>query len=229
VRLTLSDATESFDRGVPLPAPVPLLQSRSGAFKPVLDPVPVDIVPGEETEIELPVPSCGEVNGRVLAAGLPVAGAIVYGKDTQKEAESKFTEILEVDPDALDIHQFQPHLLTDAQGRFRFLVGTAGAFELRARHPLGASWSVPVLLHLDRGARVERDLILFAAAIRGSLELGGIELQRRGFLRARLCRLEDAGEDPVPSLLGGHSFGPDPVRARMQEIGLDRTGGFAFE
>lgn len=213
VALHLNDAANA-PFGMRMSTAVPLL----GDYEPVTTPLAVEVEAGVDTRIELPVPHCGDVEGRVLVAGVPLASAIVFGCNPAvpgfHAAQLQF-------PDA---HTEHPFCRTDAAGRFRFRVGCTATFELRARHPLGAAWSEPLVLPLSPQSHVQRDLRLHAAAIRGSFDVSAIAPKDRAFLTAQLYRLQDAGDDPFAS--------GDWVLSQEWQVAkapLGRTGSFAFE
>jgi hypothetical protein len=212
--LLLLDASSSgYD--LPVPSPIP----RLGNYDPVAPPVEVDVVAGGEHAVEFVVPACGEVTGRVLAGGQPVAGAIVFGKDPNRKAWDG------LDEGGLDQHELQPHCCTDADGRFRFLVSAPGTYELRARHPRGAVWSEPrAVVCTAREGRVPCDLVLHAAVIRGSFDHRTLAPADREFFEAQLYPLAEAHHDPF--------FFADWSTSqawRVQKVVVGKTGTFAFE
>lgn len=75
-----------------------------------------------------------------------------------------------------------------------------------------------------REAALRLDIVLHAAAIRGSIDLSTTEPKRRQNVVAQLYPLAEADCDPFATALGASW-----QAARMPEQCLDRSGAFAFE
>jgi hypothetical protein len=217
VALVAADATGN--RLLTVPTPVAWL----GSFDPVGAPLHVDLRAGATTTIELPVAAPGELRGRVLAAGRPLVGAIVYAHDAAP-VNPRFA-LWEIEPWSDERHEFCPHTRTDADGRFRFLVGRAGTWELRTRAAAGSPWSPPdVVTFAALGERRDVELRVAAAAIRGSFDQTAMPAAERRRVRAELYPLAAADQDAF--------FESDHLARQGQCVPhqeLAEGGAFAFE
>ncbi|MEO6595958.1 MAG: carboxypeptidase regulatory-like domain-containing protein [Planctomycetota bacterium] len=214
IGLLVTDATHFGDHEVPVLSAVPLLHD----FASVVPHVEVEVRAGQEAWVEISAPPVGEVNGRVLAAGQPVADAIVYGSIANDDDHI-------VDREKIDAFDCFPHCRSDREGRFRFFVSIAGAIELRARRTTGAAWTGPVVLQAPlAGAIVQRDIVMQAAAIRGTFDTSALAPADREFFTAQMYCLVDAAADPF--YCWDLSV---PLEWGVQRLPLGKTGTFAFE
>lgn len=212
-----SDASDGDRYGLPIASPVPHL----GDFESVAVPMAVEVSAGKESRVEIALPQFGEVRGRVLVAGRPLVGAIVWGG--KSEALRRFG-----DPGAdIDGHRSDPHMITGPDGGFRFLLTRPGRYELRARHGLGAAWSEPVVLDVqDPSQSRQLDIALAGAAVRGRFDLSAIPFHRRRFCSAQIYVLNEAvSMDP----LRGAGCWHITQAMRSQAVALQGEGAFAFE
>ena len=217
--LVVADPTEQgMSWQPPVPHPTPVLGDRVQVGATVL----VEVVAAVESTVDLPAPPVGEVRGRVLARGAPVAGALVYALAGDREAESYLL------PVELQTSRGRVFCRTDEEGRFCFLAPAAGTFLLRARHARGACWSAPVVVCVrEPGTSAAVDLRIGAAAIRGSFDTGALPPAEGGDVRACLYRLEDAAADPQQDVWTGNSR--RRLQDTVQQLRPDRSGAFAFE
>jgi hypothetical protein len=220
VELLASDASHASSYAPPVPRPVPLL----AAFEPLVPAVELELGPAETRSVSFAVPALGEIAGRVLQRGAPFAGAIVYGRAADgRDQPPGLGE--DDDPERTGAHEWRPHVRTDAEGRFRFLVASAGTWHLRARAENAQQWTPACAVAMPvRDARRTVDLVLSAASIRGTWSLADVEPRRRRLLEAQLHPLADAHHDPF--LHGDCTTSRSwlaPKRA------LDRGGAFAFD
>lgn len=213
VRLTIGDCSSPYERGVPRPAPLPIVTDEQT----VAGPVEVEVRVGELAEVELPAPVVGRLEGRVLAGGRPVHAAIVYADAIDPEDSVR-------DPNDLDCHRLRPHCTTDAEGRFTVLVAQAADFVLRARGASAPAWSPGLRANVALGATVAIELALPAATVRGSYDMSAVAKVDRAFCEAQLYPIGKAGEHPF---LYGHET--LPLAFDMQQRSLGDVGVFAFE
>jgi hypothetical protein len=214
VGLIALDGTSSVGRMFPVPRPVPVL----GDYESIVPEVEVELRAGETSTVILPAPAFGEIAGRVLLRGQPLANAIVCGRRPDDRGHAWA-------PMETDGHESLPHTRTDAEGRFRFLVARAGRWELLARSDRGSQWSPALTIECATGTdRRRADIALAAAAIRGICSLASIAPNDRQWVEAQLYRLDEADQD---AFLSGDWSMSQAWRTPKQP--LDRSGAFVFE
>ncbi|MCU0867519.1 MAG: hypothetical protein MUC36_27375 [Planctomycetes bacterium] len=218
IDLTVVDGTHLTSNECPVPDPVPLVAD----FESVGPATPVTVRSGETTNVALAAPVFGELTGRVLVAGRPLAGAIVFAElQRDQPRDRRQRQMIQ----SRDRHTYFPHQRTDAAGTFRFLLSRGSTVKVQARHGGSGEWSPPVAVTVAAGERRQIDLGLSAAAIRGRFELAEVPLRERAFLVAWLGPVAEADSD-------AGSFDLEAsLRLRLQrpECRLDANGNFAFE
>jgi len=219
VAVQLADRTHFEDRELPVPDPLPLIHG----YEVEGVPVPVTVVAGETVDVQLPWPQVGDVRGRVVAGGRPVAGAIVYCEEVKAEDERGFTFGRE--RDGLDAYEYAPNCRTDEHGAFHILASTARTIRVRARRETAGAWCAPVEVDVGPTIHVELpDIELPSSAMRGRFDLTAIEPKQRAFVEAQLYPAEKASRDPF---FHGDWSTSLSWQSQRQNIGVD--GAFAFE
>ena len=212
VRLHVFDASAFHVVRGNLAVPVPWLGSADCLASPAV----VELIAGETSVVTF-TPAYGEITGRVMARGEPVAQALVFARGPADQASWGH--------DFRYCCEFSPHCRTGADGTFRFFVASGSSCELFARHERGGAWSPPQPAALVEGAAPRRlDIVLQAASIRGSIDLSTMEPKWRQSVVAQLYPLAEADRDPYAMTMDAGW-----QAARMPAQRLDRSGAFAYE
>lgn len=185
--------------------------------------LPIALAPGEQRQLALEVPPLGTISGVVLQRGAPVAGAVVVPDpvDQPENAPLRFSAA----PDHPTRHKNRPHAITAADGAFHFAYVNPGAWDLYVRHPTGPATMAPVRVRAAQPAqRIEVDLVLGAAAVRGTIDQQPLAAAERTDAKAYLFRLERSASDAFHWPHHGLS-----EAASMLGMPLLADGHFAFD
>jgi hypothetical protein len=180
---TYSDARDTNER-TPL---LSELKGTSGAGQEVA------VHPGVTTEVALAAPRFGRIEGVVLAGGLPLAGVRVFAS-----SEEGPSGLFWRGPDDEEAHKGCPNTITDAAGRFAFLVASRGRWSLRARHPRGLVATSPVVIAIeDPGGVAQVQIVLPMGVVRARFDPTTISVRDRRSFVAYLFPSAKADGDPL--------------------------------
>jgi hypothetical protein len=171
----------------------------------------IDVPPNGLAEVTLTAPRVTELTGVVHAGGEPLADVVVTGAPAGAECRTDADPQLDMDP------RKEPRAVTGRDGRFRFLVGRPGSYDLRACHPRQVVAGPPVQVRVA-GERVDVALELPGGVVRGRCTESGANA-------AYLYPPADAAGDPF---FQGDEANADASARRHVPIGVDGTFGFEF-
>ncbi|MCU0863257.1 MAG: hypothetical protein MUC36_05675 [Planctomycetes bacterium] len=181
----------------------------------------IEVATGAVTEVQLAAQALGELTGRVLLGEQPVAGVRVVARPLRA------ADPLRADQDPVE--DYATGVVTGADGRFQFLVLGARECELLVEHPRAATRVAQRVGLPDPGARIEHDVVLPGASVRGRFRLDALGADDRALARAILCPAAKAGEDPYQD---SYSSSDDslPLFEVLPSCELAATdGAFGFE
>src|SRR5262249_9947099 len=171
----------------------------------------IDVPPNGLAEATLTAPRVTELTGVVRAGGEPLADVVVTGALTGAKCRTDADPQLDMDP------RMETRVVTGRNGRFRFLVGRPGSYNLRACHPRQVVAGPPVQVRVA-GERVDVTLELPGGVVRGRCTESGANA-------AYLYPPADAARDPF---YRGDDMNDDASARRHVPIGVDGTFGFEF-
>jgi hypothetical protein len=156
----------------------------------------IEVANGAVTDAQLAAQALGELTGRVLLGEQPVAGVRVVARALRAE------DTLRADEDPVQDHELG--VVTGADGRFTFLVLGVRECELLVEHPRAATRVAQRIGLPESGARIELDVVLPGASVRGRFRLDSLGGDERDLaqVRAMLCPAGKAGDDPYELLPG---------------------------
>jgi hypothetical protein len=182
----------------------------------------VDARGGAHSQLLLPVPELGRIDGEVRQGGRPVAGVTVFATVVGAPLPSA----LESSPlgyDDVTAARAFPRTTTDANGRFTMLVARPGQFVLRARAEGQPFTSPPVEVRLASYGDQQRPTIeLPRALVRGTFAMTP-EPGSAG-VRAYLLPLADAARNPFAADARGQA----DAEARLA-LAIAADGAFLFQ
>ena len=181
----------------------------------------IEVAIGAVTEVQLAAQALGELTGRVLLGERPVAGVRVVARPMRAE------DTLRADEDPVE--EYELGVVTGADGRFTFLVLGVRECELLVEHPRAATRVAQRIGLPESGARIEHDVVLPGASVRGRFRLDSLGGDERALARAMLCPAAKAGEDPYSAPYGSFDGSP-PLFEVLPTCELAATdGAFVFE
>lgn len=182
---------------------------------------------GEEKVLSLSTSPVGRLHGRVLCAGKPVEGAIVWasrpGEDRHRD-DVRYGRLW----DEADSHSMSPRCTTGVDGRYEFLFAHAAEYELRVRVGQSAA-NGPYGVRLNATRQNQKmDLRVSAGGIRARFKLGAPSRDFPIKYFARLFRIDAKRAALVsddPYVCGQYSAS---LAMRVPRARLSKSGAFEF-